>query len=269
MPSSLEDSAQRRNGMWPFAAGALLIALFVVLVLWQRDVRELRGAATAPSSASAPGAPVAAKSAASAVQTASRERWEQALTQVFTTQDQSTNNEGVTKFTACFDAACGMRMRAQRDAFRKLRHFFGDEKSKVSLASTANAYVALSDCQRPNLFLTTLMVRRGDWLFMKKLAVMADGEVVFERDDLNTHRDNTSGWVLESADLPVLPREVGGLRRVTGAGEVIVRLTGDRGYETLGKVATQEFRASLAKSMEAYLRLDKATESLSSENGCA
>lgn len=268
MPSSSEDTAKRPNMIWPLAVAALLIALFVVLVLWQREVRELRGAAAARPSASAPGVPVAVKSASSAVQAASRERWEQALTQVFTARDQSTNNEGVTKFTACFDPDCGMRMRAQRDAFRKLRHFFGEEKSKVSLASTANAYVALSDCERPNLFLTTLMVRRGDWLFMKKLAIMADGEVVFERDNLNTHRDNTSGWVLESADLPVLPREVSGLQKVTGAGELIVRLTGDRGYETLGKVATQEFRGSLAKSMDAYQRLDKVTESVSSETGC-
>lgn len=195
-------------------------------------------------------------------------QWRQSIEATFTKNNSKSDDEGVESFNACFvkDAtdACAVSLSGKRDAFRKLQHFTEPIMDKAAIYSAEpaiRAYIALRDCKSPNVFINSIY-RGSSWIFMNRIAVMAGGEVVLDREIGSTDTDNGARWVLEDGSIVLTGDEITAIRAVPTSEKVIVRLTGKKGYETLDKKHTDAFKQGLAKVLTAYDSLERASTSV-------
>ncbi len=202
----------------------------------------------------------AAASAANRV--VSKQAWDAALATALEQREPNVGADGVTKFKACVKDAngCTLQLPGSRDALRKVLWVYASEaNSKGPPKKTrVDAYVALQDCGLPTVFISPFFVREGDWLFLKSITAAVGEKTVLSQPIDNAKRDNTSGWVMEWADLALPNAALPDLEAASSADALIVRLTGDRGYITLDADRTRTFRASLAEVLAAHARIHKA-----------
>lgn len=191
------------------------------------------------------------------------EEWTAALRTAYVESQVKDQGNGVTSFVACFDRPekkCGAFSLASRDAFRKLRHFKSGLWSSTLVGTYVASYVALRDNSAPTLFLTAYFFAKHGWLFMHRVAVMVDGEVVLDRDfeQEKVDRDNHSYGVEERFDFVPTEAEIAALRKVTPAGKVMIRLTGSKGYVHLKADDVEHFKSEIQNILLVYDTLSKA-----------
>lgn len=236
---------------------------------------------SAQLSASAPSLPVQPDATA--------EQWSRAVGQVFDkisakklhdkknpvyVEDQGrTDENGVTEFFACFDKApprCTLRASGKRDSFRKVQ-FFKDPVMEVRDLTakyargvgkpSVRAYISLGDCDRPTIVLQPTF-RAANWLFLEQFGLMLDGTLVIERkvDSAQVDRDNSHNDVSESVHLVLDKREIDALRSITEPKQVLIRLTGKKGYVGIDIDGTKDFVEGVARLLRIYDALGQAVE---------
>jgi hypothetical protein len=200
------------------------------------------------------------------------EDWKRALeasyVEEFSAKDEG---DGITSSVAyCFGAEsrpddlkeCGDLMFVERDAFRRVR-FFTPLNSKLYSALGDRyvfSYIALVDCGLPKYVLRPHYFSKHDWLFLNRVTIMAEGEVVLDRDlsKLKARRDAESWGVDETVEFVATDEDLAALRRVAVASKVLIRLTGEKGYVATPPDYLARFSDDVRNALVAYDKLTAA-----------
>jgi len=208
-----------------------------------------------PNATQAPEASVAA-----AAKKRTPEEWTSKLNSIVKLEQISASDDGNTSGAA--DFGDGVKVDYAKDGFRKLLHF-GTVEAKFNTMSdggTISCYVALKENSKPTFFLVNSYT--GDnWLFMNKVAMMVDGQVVIDQNLQLSPEDRTaeSGGVTERYDLPILSNdELLPLRKVATSKQAVARLTGTAGYESVSKKQFAKTQDDLRLCLSVYDKLDAA-----------
>lgn len=162
--------------------------------------------------------------------------WKAALLGTYEESKVRDQGDGVTNFMAKFagvPAGIDPQAMGTRDAFRKLRIYHAG--FSVNVVTGVKAYISVPDNERAILFLSPYYWGKDGWLFMNKISIMVDGDVIFEKDLKDVSRETQGVGVSERADFIINSAEISALRAINNATSVIVRLSGDKGYVNLTK----------------------------------
>ncbi|WP_156902239.1 hypothetical protein [Azohydromonas australica] len=196
---------------------------------------------------------------------------------VFEKNEGTMDENGITEFYACFSkstSACQVGLEGKKDAFRKIQFFSAsvldafDMQAKYASGGpkpSMRSYVSLRDCKSPALVILPMFRSRAGWLFLNQLSIMSDGVVVFDRklDDGSVNRDHDEIWgIQESVHLVLESAEVDALKKLPDASDVIIRLSGQKGYVTLDKEYSRIFAKQLRSLYVAYDSLNEASKSV-------
>ncbi|MEM5314197.1 hypothetical protein [Paraburkholderia sp. JHI869] len=223
-------------------------------------------ACSKPSATAASRAPVAASVAAPAVASMpaspvpTMSDWNAALSKLYVVSSKKDEGDGITSFFASFRvlAASDSKRKShliafgKRDGFRKLD--FYSTGIPMDLGTSLENYISLPDGALPVLFLKPYFFSSKGWLFMNHVAVMVDGDVVFEHDFSNQHLDTDQlpGGVEESYSFMATPQDIDALRKVRPDSKVLIRITGKKGYVTVEKMQTRTFISNIVDAIQLF-----------------
>lgn len=169
--------------------------------------------------------------------------WRRDFRALFEARQSKSDGEGRTTYQACVDPApdgktCGMSFQAAHDGFKKtdyLRPALTAFRRIGDLKPMVDVYVAASECEEPIAVIRPTFNSKNGWMFMDKLSLMADGDVVFEKSAApgDVKRDVDGQWVHELWTFHVTPAEFDQLRKFVAAKEKLVRLSGEKGYVSI------------------------------------
>ncbi|MDO3517747.1 hypothetical protein [Ralstonia pseudosolanacearum] len=188
---------------------------------------------------------------------ATPEDWRKALESSYGTYSVRDEGDGVQSFMACFEPTpdrknkCGFVAFGKRDAFRKLR--FYETGIPMRIGSGISTYVSLKDNGSPKLLLAPYIFR-DNWIFMNKVAIMVDGDVILERDLELTSSDRQvfPGGVQEDCDFVATEDQIHALRKIKPDSKVLIRITGKKGYMTLTKSDTSTVKSKIIEVLRVY-----------------
>lgn len=226
--------------------------------------------------------PDESKKATPPVHIATIEEWNEVLKSTYTESDSKDGKDGTRVFYARFPDQTGTFFDAQkksgnlshvtRDGFRKM-YFFKNIRSDSfkNIDTNVSSYISLPDGSTPTMLLRVYFFGKNGWLFMRKVAVMLDGEVILENDFSKEQVDrNTVGAGLEEAYTFIADASnIAALRKIKPTSKVIIRITGDKGYvnvegngtgKSKGLDFTEVFIDSIMRSLAIYDTLNMALE---------
>lgn len=196
---------------------------------------------------------------------ATPDEWRAALTGAYTETIRRDGSDGTTTFMANFDGGGtkGHKITfGSRDAFRKLRIFKAG--MPMNITTGVKSYVSVPDNEAPILFLQPYFWGRNGWLFMNKVSVMVDGEVILEQACGKVERDTEGVGVAELCNVAPSEEGIDALRKVVNSAKVVVRLTGDKGYVNLDSKAKfnslEEFKEDIQSAIAVYDVIRAATK---------
>lgn len=215
-----------------------------------------------PVATAAPSAPVASPTSKN---TATPEDWKKALESTYTISGIKNKSDGVTTFLACFnkdDGKCFAPMFAHRDAFRKRRFFKGMVTNVGWPNSFVGSYLSIGDNEKPILLLAPQFFGENGWLFMEKISFLLDGEPLFEREfeGLNVNRESNKWGVEERIDFVASDAELAALRKIKADSNLLIRLTGKKGYANLPKDAVKLVKGEVETLVLVYDKMSAALE---------
>lgn len=182
------------------------------------------------------------------------------LARAYTETSTKDEGDGVVTFMATIpsvNAPERVAFFAKRDGFRKLTFFTSVDSTFARYsAPVVYAYLSVPDCKAPVFFVSprTFRSRSSSWLFLNRVAVLADGELLLDQSlaDFKPHREIFPGGLEETVDFPLEARQISDLRRLEHAKQVSVRITGDKGYVTLDAKAIEHWRKDVAATIKAH-----------------
>jgi len=201
-----------------------------------------------------------------------KSEWLAELSSAYTTGSKKDEEDGTTTFTACFNATEGKKPRChpfalvRRDEFKgnHLYTTFLTEKSiDLNYSYLGNA-VGVVDCEKPLYLLRLQHVSENGWLFMNKVSVMLNGEVVYEESfkSQNVTRAVQRDGVLEKILLPVEANDLLKLRKISSGGKVVIRINGDKGYFSIPSKEAQTFSKDVSDGLDIYDALNLSLASM-------
>lgn len=239
----------------------VLAALMVVLVAGCGQKQD--GASSAP----APTAAAPANPAAPPKPPFTKTEWRRAYNTAFAETKPTSDDQGITSYGACFgrkdDGKCEIVAFGKRDAFRKIDHLTTIHTSfnRIGDVTTfVGTYLSAIECKSPSLLISPSVNKKGGWLFMEKVALMADGDVVLEREmtTAQVDRDNEGYWVHETGNFIATDEELTALEKFVNADQKAIRITGQKGYLTLPKERTAEFARDAKDALGMLASLNKS-----------
>lgn len=195
------------------------------------------------------------------------EDWKKALEAAYRKDSAKDGKDGVEEFVACFEPnpdpkskqKCGYIAFGKRDAFRKLR--FYETGIPMMIGDGVSTYVSLKDNGTPVLFLAPYIFR-DHWLFMNKVAIMVDGDVILEHDlnEKSADREVLPGGVQERCDFITTDLEIEDLRKIKPESNVVIRLSGEKGYITLSSRDTSDVKRKIIEVLRVYGAIQTAVK---------
>lgn len=88
------------------------------------------------------------------------------------------------------------------------------------------------------------------WVFFRRIKIMADNEVVYEKETARPVHDNSGGDVWETADYVATDNDIEALRKISSAKKVTVRFAGRDHYDDHQMSAAE--LADLKKILSTY-----------------
>ena len=199
---------------------------------------------------------------------ATMEEWTKIVTSLYKKSSESSDGDGVEEFMASFSESVGKGVVAfgKRDGFRKIRFFTMPMPIRPSSPTQLKPYISLPDGGKPVLFLVAHYSEDG-WIFLQTVSVMANGEVIFERDfkDQKTSTEVMPGGVSERYDIGLTDSEIESLRKISPDSKIIIRFTGRKGYISLKKKGKyenppEEFKRDWLDAIRIYDLMNKSVE---------
>lgn len=194
------------------------------------------------------------------------EDWKRDFQSAFELSNRKTDEDGISKYHACFDRQgekCPVFFSGVRDGFRKVDHLTPLETSliefdvKYGLNNRGPAFVDMRvvapTCKEAWVVLNPTLYAK-EWLFMNTIALMADGDVVyeFEAPDVNSiKRDVDGNRIVENWTFLLKANEYDRLRKFSRAESKIIRITGQKGYMTLPKETVDVFAKDIVSVINA------------------
>lgn len=201
------------------------------------------------------------------------EDWNLALRSTYKELELVKKGDGTSTFYICFIEGdrCdkSFEISGERDDFRKLRFFntlYGrslellnsDYSSKAE--SYVDGYVALKECHLPSYVLKVKYHAKRGLLFMQRIAVMADGVVVLDKDV--SHEEISSGvtqyGATEVFQFVLNETELAGIRKAANTKDVVIRITGRTKFVTVNSSNTKAFKDDLQTGLWAYDKFNSA-----------
>lgn len=193
--------------------------------------------------------------------------WRSAYKAAFVETKPTSDDEGITSYGACFgkkdDGKCEVVAYGKRDAFRKIDHLTTLHTSFNRIGDVTTflgTYLSAIECRPPSLLIRPSVNKKGGWLFMEKVSLMADGEVVLDREMTTAQidRDNEGYWVHETGNFIATDEELTALEKFVNAEQKAIRITGQKGYLTLPKERTAEFAKDAKDALSMLASLNKS-----------
>lgn len=220
-----------------------------------------------PAAEERPAQPPGSAMPSVAAQSVSAEEWRAAFASSFTASKKKGGSDGTSEFMACFEAGepkCKLLLFGDSDAFRKLTFFtpLGVKLQAFVRGNYLRTYLSVKECGRPVVILEPFYFSKSGWLFMHSVAVMADGEVVLEKNfrEQTVDRSTDSPGVEESIHLPASAADVEGVRRAAAAKQIVVRITGDKGYVTARPDDAAKMKEDFAQVLGVAERINAAVD---------
>ena len=192
--------------------------------------------------------------------------WRDALLATYEESQVKDQGDGVIKFMANFrnfQPDVSPLAFGTRDGFRKLRIFHTG--MPITVVNCVKVYVSTPDNEQAILFLQPYFWGRNGWLFLNKISVMVDGEVVFERELKKVNRETEGVGVAEESSIALQKSEIDSLRSIKKSSKVIVRLSGEKGYLNLASEnkkkeinATKEFADDIQSGIAIFDSINTA-----------
>jgi hypothetical protein len=187
------------------------------------------------------------------------------LSRTYTETSTKDEGDGVTTFVATIPNPGGPTdlFFAERDAFRKLTFFTSSISQFGKYERPALVmYVSVPDCKAP-VFILRPRTFMDHWFILNRVAILADDELLLDQPLANfkLNRETYPGGLEETVDVALTSKQIADLRRLATAKKVSVRITGQKGYVSLGAVAV----ASLKKDVPSSLRLFDAVSRMVDE----
>jgi len=136
-----------------------------------------------------------------------------------------------------------------RDKIEKTSFFSANKSTKPR--TTVAAYLAIGDTGPVHLRAVADYSGRR-WIFVKAIKVMADDEIVLEREvkRADIRRDNGSDWVIENFDIPADLQTFIALQTIAASKSATVRYIGKDRYHD--HHVTEQERTNLRRVLDAY-----------------
>lgn len=136
-----------------------------------------------------------------------------------------------------------------RDEMEKVT--FYEARGRNLLAPSLDAYIAVSDKAAPIPRVRAVYYGK-DWVFYDKIKVMADNEIVYEknfsRQDVARH--NSGGSVWENADFPARPEDLAALQMIANSKVATIRFSSKERQQD--HAISKKERARIAEVLNAY-----------------
>jgi hypothetical protein len=235
---------------------SIVVAVLAVFAVGACSKPAATAATAAAPAASAPApAPVVASPVAPS---ATMTDWTAALEKLYVSSSKKDEGDGVTSFFSNFGSPGQSKGEAhltafgKRDAFRNLR--FYTPGIQLEIETSLENYISLRDGKLPVLLIKPYFFGPNGWLFINHVAVMADGEVIFERDFKDEHvdTDQLPGGVEERYTFIASPEDIAALRKIRPDSRLLIRITGKKGYVMVNKQWTSTFQSSILDSLQIY-----------------
>ncbi|WP_155638697.1 hypothetical protein [Burkholderia territorii] len=115
----------------------------------------------------------------------------------------------------------------ERDKIEKVTFYSPKTNSNEWSNQYLGVYISIPDGKGP-IFRIYPHYQGDDWIFFDHLKVMADNEIVYEKDysNSNMRRDAKSSRVYESTDYAAKDDDIAAMRKIAAANSVTVRLSG-------------------------------------------
>ena len=237
---------------------SIVVAVLAVFALGACSKPTASAATAAPASAPTAPAPAPVVAAIPAPPPPTMADWTAALNKLYVSTSEKDEGDGVTSFFANFGIPGQSKGEAhltafgKRDAFRNLR--FYTPGIQMEIETSLEDYISLRDGKMPVLLIKPYFFGPNGWLFINHVAVMSDGEVIFERDfkDERVDTDQLPGGVEERHIFIATPEDIAGLRKIRPDSKVVIRITGKKGYVTVNKRWTASFQANILDTIQIY-----------------
>jgi hypothetical protein len=170
--------------------------------------------------------------------------WKNALSTVYTKEAIKDGQDGTSTFDAKLQKSSSSNsaiiVEGKVDGFAKFTFLTPNPFTVNSNAYLRKSNIALvvgvPDGGLPLLILKPTFYSNRSWMFMSKLSIMVDGSIVFENDFTNEKisRNSEPGeGVVETLNLVLTDADITGLRKIQENSNVVIRLSGDKGYVTM------------------------------------
>jgi hypothetical protein len=261
------DPSSRQSHSANAALKFALVALALLLAACEKATPTTPLAASESPSAVTAAAPSSPPATAAAP--LSKEQWLSRIESTYTKFAESDEGDGVTKFAACFSGWDPTRKQcpgefasAKRDGFRKLRFYKPGIRNSLTIDSYVHSHISLPDGERPRVVVAPYYFSKRGWLFLRSVAFLADGEVVFEKEfeGSDVQRDNSEIGVEERAAFIVVDSELDDLLKVAGAKVLKIRMTGEKGYVNLSPKDVDTIKREVALLLKINDRMVNALD---------
>lgn len=201
--------------------------------------------------------------------TFTRNDWVSTFESTFSMKKPTQDGEGITEYLACFQedsskrSGCSLFAFGRTDAFNKLSSLT-TAHSRFADVADINTFVKVVvvaiECQSPKLVLMPRFNAKGGWLFMDRVAILADGELALEHsfENHDVSRDNGYSWVSEKATWITDEKDMRGIQAILAAKKTIGRVSGSKGYVTIKKDLQDGFIDDLRDAVSIMGRLTAA-----------
>lgn len=172
------------------------------------------------------------------------EDWRKVVAESYTAKNEKPDDDGRIDYFVCAvpsaDGKCSYTFSGLRDGFNKVDIWSSpmiNVSSLVGNISHVDLSVVLMECQPAMIVMTPKYVSDQKLLLMNKVALMADGEVVFEREieTLKVQRDQEFDQFKEFWRIPVEANDYAALERFAASKNKVARISGNKGFMTLKK----------------------------------
>src|SRR5450830_30725 len=193
------------------------------------------------------------------------DEWRRSLGTAYEQSQVETHDEGVTTFIAMFPKKGGVFAFGEHDVFKKM-YLFKPASTQIdwNLGPNVRCYVLVLEGSSPVVVVSPMYWSRDDYISLRKLAILVDGELLFERvfQSSDVERGRYGVGVNDTANIVLFGDELHAFRKITKESKIAIRLSGDSAYVNLKKDGIDpisSFRRSIIESLFIYDSIDRAT----------
>ncbi len=189
--------------------------------------------------------------------------------------EKPTNEDGIKEYKACFkpkEESCENTWFGQHDGFNKFDLLDIPANELRDMASRYAVYkkpyglallgrVVAPECSKAFVQINPKLYAKN-WLFLEKISMMADGNVVFEKtvESNSIKRQSTEDGLIENWVFLLQSEDIGNLERFIKSDHKLIRVTAQKGFISVPKDDVDSFSSDLASLLTVTQQINRAVE---------